>query len=849
MKDLKYVVDTIEKINSEIVSGQETMSTDIREKHGLSILHAAISLAKPELVVGLLRHGANPTAQCTMGSPIHCARRLAILANDEARCAKFLSSNPTGAVRSCLLARRFTNSSMDTECNKHYFEERAKNLKIICRELSRGSNSVPLVNSTTRATTQPRDAKIGGSPSITHAASQNHVNRKEMALHLFLKSIYHGSRKDDPWRSMDSVSTHFYSILGREDNILLRAAREAATEQGYVEWGKPDEDDDEEGAWGFMEVAPSTDSYFSDEMKASFRLTNRGEECISQLPEMENYTEVLAPLDGNSGEQSVATGHADEANTSTDRAQKTPSYDVKLSVFLRSIQEAKTIDDKWVSMDVAKDSFYKQFGKVDMEVFEASRATATAESFIEWGGLDEDSWDWTVVNPVEVEDPKEACLKLSDNGRAFLSNPTSAPLIPHATAATLLQKRCECLADFLQCLARCATQSNGWVKMNDLDFSFNEKYGVKSGDDGRARQINLLEMRRWCEEGTQEGCLIWGRPDPSRPGIFEACTHLQVVGHAIGAAVKLTEKGLALATNPNASTEPSPMDWWRSNVDAGLKQSYAEMAKPHQSAPKDPILSIHGEPNVSAAAQLTGTNSMAPRGRGRGRTLPAWMTQNQSDEPDKLAGVSEVTATSSVARQQRKDSDDESPGLGAGNNSTSAANHHSRRQNSTRFLHRHWFLPKNHSLCRHFRGASNIHCKFGHRCRFPHVQHPLSDNVLRSYTGPVESLSPAHFQFECDGTLLTAVYQDPHTKIYYASQGGRRVNTTCHDGNADSVCWYANQEDAIHAVSAVYAASQPAPQRRRRRHQPHPPPPVVAYGRDELGGDDSHRPSKRQMRK
>ena len=842
VKDLRYVVDTIGKINSQIVSGEARMTADIREMHGFSILHGAVFLAKPELVIGLLRYGADPNAPCTMASPLIFARRLADLSKERAYCAKFLSRDRPDSGRSCLFARRIaylgqeksgannslTPSSNDAEFNLQYFEERAQNLKIICKELSKECYSAPRACASVQANLE-QVANNEENSLTKHPAKGPHVDREEVALHLFLKSVNPYRQKDAPWRSMDEASSYFYAELGRKDIILFRAARTAATELGYVEWGKPDEDED---AWGLLEVAPSTDSCFNDEMKASFRTTKEGFTRLLHIPE---YKSVLPPTEDRSCDQLSVTGNNSERHNSSDSRQKAPSHDTTLSVFLRSIEAAKSIDEEvgWVSMDAVKGSFYQQFGKVDVEVFEASRKRATAERLIQWGGIDEESFGgWTAIDPDEVENPNGACLTLSENGWDFLSSPSAATQVLQPATMSVPQKRCERLVDFLQCVARCDKDPNGWTKLHDLVASFSREYGKKGCGDDRATTISSLtpEIKRWCDEGLQEVCLIWGRPDESRPGIFEPCTRLQVVGHAIGPVLKLTGKGYAIATDPNALTDRAPIDWWKSNVEAGLRQqSYTEMAETNQQASKNPL---QGEPGASAASSLSMATSIAPRGRGRGRTLPAWMTRKQLDEQDKQAGASIVTATSSVVRQQQLDSNDETLGLVAGSSCAYAGRNNKHRHNSTRFLPRHWFLPKKHTLCRHFLSATNPRCTFDHRCRFPHVQPPLSDDILQLYTGPMKTLSLSDFQFEGDGTLITAVYHDPQTKIYYTAQGGRRVNT-CHDGNADSVCWYANQEDAIHAVTAVYAASQP---HNTHRHQQHP-------SRDIL-----NRPSKQQRR-
>ena len=69
--------------------------------------------------------------------------------------------------------------------------------------------------------------------------------------------------------------------------------------------------------------------------------------------------------------------------------------------------------------------------------------------------------------------------------------------------------------------------------------------------------------------------------------------------------------------------------------------------------------------------------------------------------------------------------------------------------------------------------------------------------------------------------LITAVYQDPHTKIYNMAQGGHCVATSpfldYKDGTV--ISWYSSYVDAVHAVQKVVSASQyenDNPAKRRR---------------------------------
>ena len=123
-------------------------------------------------------------------------------------------------------------------------------------------------------------------------------------------------------------------------------------------------------------------------------------------------------------------------------------------------------------------------------------------------------------------------------------------------------------------------------------------------------------------------------------------------------------------------------------------------------------------------------------------------------------------------------------------------------------LDKYWFLPQTglgREACRNFQPASRVVCKFKSRCNYAHVQPPLGEDVLQSYSGPIEALSRQHFTFELGGgELITAAYRDPKTNIYYVAEGGR---VTQRD-ETSGVHWYASNADAMRAVEVVYAASQ-----------------------------------------
>ena len=158
---------------------------------------------------------------------------------------------------------------------------------------------------------------------------------------------------------------------------------------------------------------------------------------------------------------------------------------------------------------------------------------------------------------------------------------------------------------------------------------------------------------------------------------------------------------------------------------------------------------------------------------GRGRTQPAWITPQH--QVGNSHGLNSSVVECSRKRHLREGYEEKPTGP-----ADSRYYYGPRARFSPRGLPRNLFLPqnlRNHPtpFCRHFHSATYVSCKLHENCKFAHVQPPLSMDALQSYKGPIEKLFPAGISLERDGQggeseLITAVYQDPHTKIYYMAQ-------------------------------------------------------------------------------
>ena len=827
-KEIKNVVDWIGRFNAEVGPGIPKLSAHIRGTNNFSVLHAAITFARPDLVMGLLPL----LPQSAIGPALILARRMANDAQEKADCASFQAKSATN-----------DDGEFDAELTnqKEFWQEmlndRAENLKKISREILTQASNRPLTNVATstahcqRQVSRHQECSVDALESksvMKGPANQNRDSIGGSELHLFLKCVVPKSSEDDGWTSMHLVSKQFFEEHGSEDHILFRSARAQATSKGFVEWGKADED-----SWGEWEVV-SPDEFDEEAAEASLRTTAAGAARLSQPFEADPSQSSRAFVSGHQ-EHAVNVSHKDTS---------------MLHLFLKCVVPRSSEGDGWISMHLVSKQFFEEHGSEDSVLFRSARAQATSKGYVEWGKADADSWgEWEVVSPGEFDaEAAEASLRITEAGRTFLSDTsterTEAPAIvarrttvsarvasPNvqnlqpitATVATTApHKKCKSMPSFLQTVARSRVhdEANGWVKMGDLVTSFDREFTRQNvagpSDIAQGADSLTADFRRWCEEATQKKFVIWGRSDPSRYESFEVCAYQQISEHASDAVLKLTEEGhnLAFGSGTNDSTTRAPNNWWRSNVEAGLQQKFERNSSDSQASIHES--GVRGEPNVSAAAPaLAGAASLAPQGRGRGRTLPAWMTRQQQSHPQQSEGVSVVTNGSSSPhgrQQQANEESTEAKGNSAvretnGNDLDGAGVMRAEDRPVSR-LDKYWFLPQTglgREACRNFQSASRVVCKFKSRCNYAHVQPPLGEDVLQSYSGPIEALSRQHFTFELGGgELITAAYRDPKTNIYYVAEGGR---VTQRD-ETSGVHWYASNADAMRAVEVVYAASQ-----------------------------------------
>ena len=420
-------------------------------------------------------------------------------------------------------------------------------------------------------------------------------------LQNFLVSIKSApSYQTDGWLSMDMAFEIFFSIARSrkeaQGSSLFAKIRALATSNHFIEWLQPDEE-----CHGEM-IKIGNPLTLVDEAANGFclRLTEAGDAFSSETLNID----CMQKFSLTDMEASVKNRTVEQGGNST----------VTLLQCMASAIIAGSADEGWISMHQLSKAFFEKIVAEDNDKLDVSLSTATKEGLIEWGRPDEDCFgDMEVVSQSVFDDQEEASLRLTEKGHHFLANSNESTAPKGITNRDYPQVACDSMLSFLELLRKTKAHEDGWVSREDLATSFIQKFACQ----GTPKEV---EFRKWCMDATQQELLIWGRCRGYNA--FEACTH-QNAEQERYAVLKLTEKGrnLVYATAAKITEASLQRNAVRNDDEAFLRGKLSANAALSTPATDAPILS---------------------RGRGAGRTLPAWMTRGHES---RIIGVDEEKQT------------------------------------------------------------------------------------------------------------------------------------------------------------------------------------------------------------